>query len=636
MSLDKQMIEEDIINSGIVSLDMEHNPDYSWMDPDFRQNFWGSGLSYLKDGKVISYWIRDFEMIQHILDVVCDNQIPVVGHFFQADMLAFMGAGFVFKKDPEVRCTAIAYNMLFEELSESELGLKSLASQILKKERTDFLTNAIYGPDSPEFERYAKDDVEDQLNLYLLAEPALKKINVFDAYLIVSGSIVPFSDMMFSGMPFSIEVAEELYYKFCTLKDEIERNIYQMIGRIDINSPKQLARRLFDELQYFHPKLKKTPKGQISTDVVNIEMLAEKYPVCELISAYRTCNKMISTYIEPFVEQYERYGRVYDYYYLTSRTGRTSTKRIQLIPNELGRNIKHNQMLKAAFNDLKLRRMFKAPEGKRLVIRDFSSLEYRTAAIAANDPVMIDMYQSYDCKTCGNQGKTNKVVRTCPKCGESNSKNFFQGKDLHAFVRDLCNDMGANITRQEAKAISFCIIFHGSPYKIASYLGFTKQEAIRTQQSLLDRFPGIKKWHDSAYLALKKDGVLYEPMFGRRRKTDLKKRLEQSFKSNPDTDVEYITKKCAKELINATAQMPACILGQICVKNIRARLKKEGLWGKARVIDFVHDEIGVECDEDIADYVDELVREEMETSVEVDTPFPTEGGVFFDWAECKG
>lgn len=629
-------LKDKIIASKVISLDIEYNPEANWMDLDFRDHFWGSGLSYIENNAIVSHWIRDLELIQQILDVVAENSIAVVGHFFQSDVLGFWGAGFTFKKDLDIRCTAIACNFLYEELEDSDLGLKPLANLFLNKQRTSFAENYQYGPDSPQFTQYAKEDVEDQLALYLRFEKQLKEADLFDTYLLVTGSIIPFAEMMYQGIPFDIDAAEALYHKFCILKDEIEGNIYNLIGRIDINSPKQIGNRLFNELKYYVKGLKETPTGAISTDAKNIEKLAEKYPVCELISAYRTCEKMISTYIEPFVLEYERYGKVFDYYYLTSRTGRTRTKRIQLIPTKLGKNIKHNEMLKAGFNDLKIRSMFVAGKGKKLVVRDYSSLEYRTAALAAEDRIMIDMYQTYECKTCGCTGKNNKPVKKCPKCGESDKKKFEHGKDLHAFVRDVTNETGVGIDRQKAKNVSFCIVFHGTGGKIRTDLNLKNVamgEAIKDR--LLDRFKGLKKWHDNAYIALQTTGEVRDPIFGRRRKTSLKRRLEAARLRGGEYNPDYIKKSCANELINAQAQMPACILGQIAIRNFRKRVEKEGLQDKISTIIFVHDEIVVLCYEDVAEYANEMLEYEMENAVETEVPFLSEGAIVDRWSEAK-
>ena len=626
----KEFNYDDISKSGIVSLDIEYDPAYEVHDEDFRDNFWGTGLSYHKEGQIQTYWIRDFKVIQELLDFLCENDIEIVGHYFQSDLVGFRKAGFAFKKDPIIRCTAIAWNYIEDEWTDRDLGLKTLSAKILGRERSSFEDNCDYGPDSVEFEKYAKQDVYDQLELYTLAEKKLKELGLFKTYLITTSSIVPFSDMICAGMPFDMDEAEDLYHKIGVLQDEIEHNIYQMIGKIDLNSSKQLSNRLFGELKWPTNGLKRGKSGQWPTGVQVIEKLASKYPAAELISAYRSCAKMVSTYLEPLLEQYERWGRVYDYYFLTSKTGRTRTRRIQLIPKTLGSNIKHNETLKAAFADLNLRKLFKVTKGRKLVVRDFSSLEYRTSAIAANDLVMIDMYQSYECKKCGCKGKSSTCINECPDCSESDPKLFEHGKDLHNFVRDTSNSVGAGIDRNRAKNVSFCTVFGGSAYRLSQMLNLDVKKCEKIQKALLNQFKGIHRWHKDSARIVDTTGEVRD-FFGRRRKINLKKRLE----GKPSQNHEWIRKGAINEIVNVQAQSPGCLIGQIALRNTRKSLIKKGLWDRCDIIGFIHDEIILETDEEIAAECDAILKHEMENAVKVSVPLKTEGSVGDSWYECK-
>jgi len=623
--------KENILKSGIVSLDIEFNPDASPHQKDFREHFWGNGLSYWKGDEVISFWITDKEVIQETLDFLVENHIEIVAHYAQSDIVGYLGAGFTFKEDPIIKCTCIAYNFIYDEWDDKDLGLKTLSKVFLGKDRADFQESQSYGKDSPEFIQYAREDVEDQLRLYKMAEAKLKQLDLYDTYTIVSNSVMPFADMISAGIPFDPDAAEDLYHKFCILQEEVEENIYKIIGRVDLNSPKQMQNRLFKELRYTAKGLA-TNKTGYSTGAENIEKLAVKYPACELLSANRSCEKAVSTYLEPFLIQYEELGRVYDFFFLNSKTGRTRSKRIQLIPNEMGKNIRHNETLKAAFNDLILRRMFKAGKGKKLVVRDYASLEYRTSAIAANDAVMIELYQSYECK-CGCKGKSSKYVEKCPECGtpEGKKTGFTQGKDLHQFVCDVANSVGAGINRQKAKNVSFCTIFYGTAFRLSQMLGLPVDLCEKIQNSLLSRFQGIRNWHKQAERIVDTTGEV-RCFMGRRRKVNLKERLANGKEEN----AKWIRKGAVNELINIGAQAPGCIIGQIAMQNFRKRMINKGWWKtKANIIIFCHDEIIVECDEDIAEEINEILKYEMVKAVECEVPFSTEGGVFNSWDEAK-
>lgn len=636
-------IKEKILKSGICSLDIEYNPDYFYNDPEFKENFWGTGLSYYVGEEIEAFWIRDRDTIQSLLDFLTENSIPIVGHFFQSDITGFLAAGFTFKKDPIAYCTLIAVNFLNEELSDGQTGLKTLVGKLLGKERTSFLENCGYGPESPEFELYAKDDVIDQLSLFKILQEQLEKEDLWDAYAIVTASVVPFGEMAFTGMPFDPDAAEDLYYKYSILEEELIENIYKHIGRINLNSPKQLSKRLFSEGKYHCPGLAVTEGGDYSTNFQNIEKLAEKYPVFELLSAKRTCSKAINTYLENFVSMYSKYGRVFDTYLLHSATGRTRTRVLQLLPKDPGDKIIHNQSLKDALSDLKMRKVFKASPGKVLISADLSSAEYRYAAVSSQDKKMIEMYKYYECKECGHTGSSGHVLRVCPKCGHSGS-NFSQGRDLHAFMRDVSNRNGANIDRNRAKGVSFCIIFNGTPNKLMTILNLPYNNCKKIQTALLNEFKGINEWQQEVRNLIDNRPLLKSPsgktytnpycevrdIFGRRRRVNMEERLRKG----ADNTV-WVKKEAANQLINFKCQSPTCIHVQIALKNFRRRMIDEGLWGKVKVINMVHDQIDVECDEDIANEIAEKLRFEMENAVDIGIPTPSDCSIARNYVDCK-
>ena len=625
-----------LIKSGVCSIDAEHDPKAFIQDSDF--DLWGAGLSYLVDGKIVTHWLTERDDIQTALDVVCDNDLKMVCHFGQADITMFLGANYTFKKDPDVRCTAIAYNMLNENRSQSELGLKGgLLPRILKRTRAGFMECAANGPETDVFIQYAKDDVYDQLELYMIAEKALKEQNLYEVYKLVTKSIVPFSDMIYEGMPFSMENAEELYHKFTTLEEELEHAIYGAIGYIDLGSSAQLANRLFKQLRYSHKmdKMKKTKTGY-STGIENLKILAEKYEAAELLVAWRTCSKMKSTYIDPFCEQAERYGRVFDNWFLTSTTGRTKTKRFQLIPNGLGKNIKHNTTVKAAFSDLKLRKMIKAEEGHDLVVVDFSSLEYRTAAVASNDQKLINMYQAYKCSACGESGKSNKPIYCCPKCNAV--EEFKHGEDLHSFMRDVSNRYGAGIDRSQAKGVSFCIVFGGGAWKLSQMLGLDERTCEKIMRALLDEFSGIEKWQKDMERKTKQGNkVETRDFFGRRRQIDIQERIAK----DPYGNANNVRNKAKNELINFECQSPGCIICQIALRKTRQTLKDKGLWDMpdgrkgGRIVSMVHDELVLHAPSEIAEQVLEVTKDCMGNAITCAVPFNVEGDIAKTYAEAK-
>lgn len=615
--------------AGICSLDNEWSPETIYHEEGFDLH--GMGFSTTTpEGEVVAEYYTERQDIQKVLDELTEAGVGIVGHYFHNDIMAFWGAGYKFNHgDPLVLDTSIAYNLLFEELKENELGLKKLVPKFLGYTIPTF-EECSDDMDSQVFIDYAKRDVITQLELYLKAKPELEKEDLHGVFKILCQSTVAFADVMFQGFHFDIDAAEEVFNKLCIIRDELEELITKQIGTVNLNSPKQLAQRLFNELGYTHPHLDVSKKtGLVSTGVDNLTKLAAKYPACEAIMAYKTCTKMISTYIEPLVELTSAYGpRIHTTFWLVSATGRTrsSGPNIQNVPGNIGKSIKLNEELKAAMSAIKLRSLYAAPEGSKLVVCDFSSLEYRTAAVAAPEPTLIDMYKYWKCEECGHEGSSSKVVECCTEC----QGKVKQGKDLHQFNCDLANEMGAGINRQAAKGVSFCVIFGGGAYRLGQMLKLPTKKCEQIISGILDKLPGFKTWHERSARLVKGNGIVRE-MFGRRRKVDIK----QAMRERPQ-DAGWIQKNATNQLVNFVAQAPACIIAQLATQNVRKRLIKEGLWGdQIRIVNFVHDEIVLEAKEEYAEYAFELLKHEMQTAVDIGVPLPVEGSIVDSWDQAK-
>ena len=77
----------------------------------------------------------------------------------------------------------------------------------------------------------------------------------------------------------------------------IAAEAYAEAGReFNIGSPKQIQELLYDERKL--PVLKKTPKGQPSTDEDVLNRLAADYPLPRLILDHRSLTKLVGTYVD--------------------------------------------------------------------------------------------------------------------------------------------------------------------------------------------------------------------------------------------------------------------------------------------------------------------------------------------------
>lgn len=608
-----------------VAIDTEWNP----LTEAYEEDFHIHGLSVaVRDGKeILAAYLKEHDEIQQVLDVIADGKKRVVAHYSQAEHQSIQGSGFTLKKDLKYCCTAVAINVLDEDRQQNKTGLKYLAPEFLRWE-----LNAFSGDDmeSEDFTKYAVEDAVATLMLFELFEKPLKENDLYDVYELICASTQPFGDMSYSGMEYDVDVAEDQYAKFWTLRAGIEEQIYTLIGRLNLASSQQVGQRLFNELNYTAKNLevsKETKK--VSTGVKNMTKLASKYPVCELILAHRTCNKMIGSMLEPWsatVTSTED-SRLHPNYSFITATGRTkcSKPNVQQIPKSLGKGIKHNERLKAYFNDLKLREGFVAPEGYKFIICDYSSAEYHIAAIAAPDEGLRDLYCEWECPHCGTLGYNNKVVRNCEQCG----KEVKQGRDLHQKNCDIATEAGANITRNQAKAVSFLAIFGGGAYRLSKDLNLPVHVCEQILNDVLDAFPGLRKWHERTTKIADTTGEVRD-IFGRRRKINVKKLMRQA---RPDQR-DWVRKNAINKLVNFVCQSPVSTICQIAAQNIRTYYAKEGLWlNEVQPAIMVHDSLGYYVKEELAENALNTILTKMETAVEIDVPMNAEGGIFDNFAE---
>ena len=82
--------------------------------------------------------------------------------------------------------------------------------------------------------------------------------------------------------------------------DDLSEQAFKIAGEeFNLDSPKQLLVILYEKLKL--PILKKTPKGQPSTNEETLQRLAEEYEIPKIILQYRTLAKLKSTYTDSLI-----------------------------------------------------------------------------------------------------------------------------------------------------------------------------------------------------------------------------------------------------------------------------------------------------------------------------------------------
>ncbi|MBR5134501.1 MAG: DNA polymerase I [Clostridia bacterium] len=363
--------------------------------------------------------------------------------------------------------------------------------------------------------------------------------------------------------------------------DRLQQGVWDAVGyEFNLNSPKQLAKALFEDLALPHGK--KTKSGW-STNADVLEKLRFIHPAVDMLLRYRTLAKLKSTYCDGLTACVDSDGRIRSTFNQTeTRTGRISSTdpNLQNIPVRTpeGRE---------------LRRFFTAEDGCVLIDADYSQIELRVLACMANDQTMIDGFRS--------------------------------GDDIHtitaAQVFDVPQEAVSPLLRSRAKAVNFGIVYGIGAHSLSEDLGVSYKEAKSYIDGYLAHYGGIAAFMDDL-IEQAKDSGYAKTLFGRRRP------LPELKAGNA------ITRSFGERVArNMPIQGTAADIIKIAMIRVYDRLKADGL--SARLILQVHDELMVEAPAAEQDAVKALLKEEMEAAVSLAVTLEADVHTGNTWFEAK-
>ena len=363
--------------------------------------------------------------------------------------------------------------------------------------------------------------------------------------------------------------------------DDCEKLIHSYAGGpFNINSPKQLGVLLFETLGLPHGK--KTKTGY-STNVEVLEKLRDKHEIIPAIMDYRMLTKLKSTYADGLMKVIEGDGRVRTTFQnLVTATGRLSSTEpnLQNIPvrTDLGAEI---------------RKMFVPKAGCVLVDADYSQIELRVLAHIADDTVMQDAFKS--------------------------------GLDVHTVtasqVFHVPFEEVTPLQRRNAKAVNFGIVYGISEFSLAEDLGVGRYEAKDYIESYLDHYRGVRRYMKQVVVDARDTGYT-QTIYGRRRSIPELK----SSNFNVRSGAERIA-------LNTPIQGTAADLIKLAMIRVDAALRRD--FPQAKLILQVHDELIVECPEELAAQVAALVSREMEQVASLNVPLTAEAKWGKSWYDAK-
>jgi DNA polymerase-1 len=362
----------------------------------------------------------------------------------------------------------------------------------------------------------------------------------------------------------------------------LEQQAHDLAGHtFNLSSPKQIQEILYDQQKL--PILKKTPKGQPSTEESVLQELALNYPLPKLILDYRSLSKLKSTYTDKLPQQVDdSTGRIHtSYHQAVAATGRLSSSdpNLQNIPirSEEGR---------------KIRQAFIAPTGYKILAADYSQIELRIMAHLSADTGLLNAFSA--------------------------------GEDVHkataAEVFGVALDQVTNDLRRSAKAINFGLIYGMSAFGLAQQLGLSRSQAQTYIDLYFARYPGVKNYMDSIREQAREQGYI-ETVFGRRL-------YLPEIKSRNAARRQY----AERTAINAPMQGTAADIIKRAMINTDQWLLNDK--PDAKMIMQVHDELVFEVAENkIAEY-SAIIRTLMCSAADLNVPLIVDIGVGDNWDEA--
>ena len=403
----------------------------------------------------------------------------------------------------------------------------------------------------------------------LVAE--LKDLEMYDLYKDIEIKLSKvLANMEISGFVTDINVLEKLKAEIDDVLEELTTEIYEFAGsEFNINSPKQLGEVLFKDLDL--PVIKKTKTG-FSTDASVLEKLRDEHQIIPKIEQYREMYKLRSTYIEGLENSIDEDGRIRSTFKQSiASTGRLSSTEPNLqnlpIRTEEGR---------------KIRKAFKAGEGKILIDADYSQIELRILASLSNDQNMIDA--------------------------------FINGVDIHtktaSEVFDRPLDEVTKVERYNAKAVNFGIIYGISDYGLSQNLNIPRPVAKEYIEGFFEGYPNVKKYMDNIIKKARELGYT-DTLFNRRRY--IPEITSKNF------NVRSFGERVA---LNTPIQGTAADIIKMAMIKTEENLKNAGL--DAKIILQIHDEIILESSIKDKDKAMEILRESMESAAKLQVPLLVE------------
>lgn len=416
-------------------------------------------------------------------------------------------------------------------------------------------------------------------------------------------------DMKLTGAVIDTTLLKTLKSDLEALVEETTAKIYKLAGRqFNLNSNPEKQQLLYGPISEGGRGLKgklptvnglkKEKAGQsltisdysVASDA--LEAYRDKDPLVTLLLQYADYNKLLSTYIIPYLggdiektvngktktqtkDSLLINGKIHgDFVQHGAETGRFSSRNPNL-QNVPAPHTEHGKQIRS---------LFIAPPGHKMVVADYSQIEPRVIASFSEDPIMI--------------------------------KNYLDGADIYTTVGET---MG--VDRKAGKVLVLSIAYGVGPQKISAQIGCTVTEA----RELLDRFArqfnSIPKYKSKVISACRagKPVPFVKTLTGRRRYLPEINSRDQGLRAQAE-----------RQAFNTKIQGSAADIIKIAMVRAHRMIPKE-----AKIILTVHDELVLVAPDHLAEETAQKLREAMEDIQVLKVPLIADIKIVDRWGEAK-
>ncbi len=402
---------------------------------------------------------------------------------------------------------------------------------------------------------YAARDAAIMIPLWEQMEDRLKNDDLRQAAQLEFDCIMPIAEMELNGFYLDearwreqldrVRVAQEKAAD--ELQDMLSAGVAQatLFGRAEINLDSQ--QQVTDALLNLGVPVPDTTRAW------QLQPLAEEYPVVAKLLEYRGVAKSLSSFGENILEFIEpKTGRIHaDFRQIGAPTGRfsCSNPNLQQIPHEQ-----------------QYRRCFKAPDGRKLVIADYSQIELRILADFSGDQNFI--------------------------------KAFVSGEDFHSTTASqVFGVAAADVTAEQrsfAKRLNFGVVYGIGASRFGLMTGLSQNDAENTMRKYFGTYRGLDSY-------LRQSGA--DVITKRVARTASNRMLRLRFDETDRQQVASARRYGVNMPIQGTS---ADILKRAL------RLLHESLRGTSgKLVNIVHDEVIVECDAAEAELIADKLNNSM-------------------------